>query len=400
MISTIASAYRSLPRLYWVLWLGSLVNRAGNFVLPFLAIYVGRVRKHDEITTGVVLGLFGCGMFLSGLVGGTLADRIGRRRTLMLSLFGGSVFMTALAFAHTVPQLCIGAFGVGLVNEMYRPVVSAVIADIVPAAQRPQAYSYLYWVVNLGFAIAAPLAGLALQTSYITLFVVDAVTTCLYGFVIFRFVPETRPARAAHTSSAPQGMRVVLADRTLLALLALTVPVALVAWQCNAALPLDMVRRGLPEAAFGSILGVNGLLILLVQPFAQSRLALHRRTYVLASAALLWAVGFTLHAFVSTKLGYAGAVAIWTLGEIALLPTTSAIVADLAPPHLRGRYQGMTSMAWGVASAIAPLAGNTLLVRAGSLALWGGCGALMVAVALGHLALGPTREAREAAIIP
>ncbi len=55
---------------------------------------------------------------------------------------------------------------------------------------------------------------------------------------------------------------------------------------------------------------------------------------------------------------YATGVVLWTLGEVSGFPVAAAIVADLAPPELRGRYQGAFSMAWGVAFTVAPVLGG------------------------------------------
>lgn len=102
-----------------------------------------------------------------------------------------------------------------------------------------------------------------------------------------------------------------------------------------------------------------------------------------------------MYGVVATEPGYAAAIVVWTLAEIAILPTSSAVVADLAPADLRGRYQGLYSMAWGLASSLGPLVGGLVLAGPGARALWSACFAVMALVALGHLALGAARLRRE-----
>jgi MFS family permease len=82
-----------------------------------------------------------------------------------------------------------------------------------------------------------------------------------------------------------------------------------------------------------------------------------------------------LNAFVASPWLLAGAVAIWTLVEIASAPLNSSIVADLAPAALRGRYQGLFSFAWSVAGAFGPLAGAAVLARSATF-LWLSCAAV------------------------
>jgi MFS family permease len=72
---------------------------------------------------------------------------------------------------------------------------------------------------------------------------------------------------------------------------------------------------------------------------------------------------------------------VYTLAEMAAGPVVSALSAEAPPPDQRGRYMAATQLAWGAASAIAPLLYSALLDR-GSLAAWGGPAAICVLWAL------------------
>lgn len=386
-----------MPPLYWALWLGTLVNKAGGFVIPFLALYVGDTLGLGEERAGLVMAAYGAGGIVAALVGGALADGIGRRATMLVSLGLGAIATLALGFARELGALALASFAVGALAEMYRPAVNAMVVDIVPAADRPLAYGRLYWAVNLGFAIAPPLAGLALRANVLLLFVVDAVTMLAFAAVTLRF-PDTRPKRdPAKRTARDTGWARLLRDRIFLAVVALAGMVAFVMWQNGTALPLDMARKGIAPTTYGLLMSVNGILIVVLQPMLTPQLGRFRRTMVLALATLVFGAGFGLYGVARTPAAYVGAIAIWTVAEIALLPTTSAVVADLAPDDMRGRYQGAHSMAWGVASTLAPWLGGRMLAQRGGAALWMGCFALMVGAAAAHLSLGPAREKRERA---
>ncbi len=399
LLNALRREYRSLPPAYWVIFWGTLVNKAGSFVVPFLALYMASARHESEQTVGLVMALYGGGTILAGLVGGTLADHLGRRATMLLSLFGGAAAMLGIGFARTLPEICVATFFMGWLAEMYRPAVSAMIADIVPPVDRPRAYAHLYWVINLGFAIAPVLAGLAALWSYLALFVVDAATLVVYGFIVLVRVRETRPAEAAHAARqrGGPGLATVVKDGTFMGFVLLTFGAALVMWQNGTALPIDMVRQGISPATYGVLMSINGVMIVFLQPFITRALAKRDRTRVLAISALLFGVGFGLYGVVGSVAGYAFAIAVWTVGEIAHLPTSSMVVADLAPVAIRGRYQGIYGMAWGMASCIGPLVGGAFLGGPGGRALWFSCFGVMVLVTVGHVALGRARTRREAA---
>jgi len=141
------------------------------------------------------------------------------------------------------------------------------------------------------------------------------------------------------------------------------------------------------------VMAVNGIVIVTVQPLAGRWLAGRDPSLVVVAGNVLTGAGFAATALASTVLGYAGAVCVWTLGEIAMAAAGAAIVAGLAPARLRGRYLGLYGAASALGALLAPLAGTQLL-RLGAPALWLTCGALAAAAALGQATLAPAIRSR------
>jgi MFS family permease len=390
-----------LPRTYWVLWVGTLVNRLGSFVVPFLALYLTRERGFTVEQAGLVASLHGAGAVLAGPLGGTLADRVGRRLTLALGLWLGAAGMLFLGFSREPFWIAVAAFTLGMLGELYRPAVSAAVADVVPAKDRTRAFGLLYWVVNVGFAIALPVAGLMTRFGYLTLFIADAITTFLYGCCIWLLLPETKPAHRPTSAQdgaparAPAGSPLApFRDPVFVAFGLPIFAVALIFFQGHMALPLDLGARGLTAAQFGVVLAVNGALIVLMQPFTGRWLGGMRRAVALALAAGLTGLGFGLHALPPSVALSMVAVAVWTLGEMAQAPVAPSVVADLAPAELRGSYQGAYHMLWGLAACAAPALGGQVMGRFGATTLWLGCLVLGLAAAGWHLAIAGARRRR------
>src|SRR6478672_9047539 len=90
------------PRTYWFLWWGTLINRLGGFVVPLLTIYLITVRRVSVADAGGVVAAFGVGAIVASLAGGYLADHLGRRATLLISLFGGAIAMAVLGMVRTL----------------------------------------------------------------------------------------------------------------------------------------------------------------------------------------------------------------------------------------------------------------------------------------------------------
>ncbi|HKQ58347.1 MAG TPA: MFS transporter [Candidatus Eisenbacteria bacterium] len=384
-----------LPRTFWLLCAGMFVNRCGSFVLPFLSIYLTVSRGHSLATAGAVASLYGAGAMLSSLVGGYLADHIGRRATMIAALALGGAGMIALGFAHDIRLIAPATFFVALAGEAYRPAMLAAVSDLVPPAERGRAFGLLYWVINIGFSVGAVLGGAIATVSFVMLFVFDGLTSIAFALVIARFVPETRPtlAQPQHASRPGDRVREFVApfiDGPFGLFILLSVLILLVFMQHVTAFPIDVTAHGVSRAWLGVVLAVNGVIIVLLQPFLAPVLQRLNRSRVLATGALLMAIGFGLNAVARGPGLYALGVLIWSIGEIHLFPIGNALVADVAPAPMRGRYQGAYGLTFGMAALGAPLIGTATLERFGAPALWIGCLALGLAVAVGHLMLGPS----------
>ena len=214
-----------LPRTYWLIWIGTLINRLGGFVIPFLTLYLTAQRRIPVSTAALTVSLFGAGSFLAQLSGGELTDRLGRRPVMLMSFFITPIFMVTLGLARDLILISICTFVVGFFTDLYRPAVGAAIADLVPPESRMRAYGYNYWAVNLGAAVAPLLAGLIANYNFLILFIGDALTTAIFGLIVLLGIHETGPAEAHHASRTPLGERLTQLKRAYPAGLLVPFPV-------------------------------------------------------------------------------------------------------------------------------------------------------------------------------
>lgn len=389
LVTTVAG----LPPAFWWLWTGTLVNRAGAFVLPFLAFYLTDELALSPSFVGLVLGAFGLGSVIAALGGGELADRFGRRPVLLGSQLATAANLVALGLTtdHTLVLLLVALLG--LTSNTSRPAFAAMTADIVAPADRVRAFSLNYWAINLGFAVAPALAGLLATSGYLTLFLVDAGTTLVFAVLIFLRVPESRP-EAHPRGDAPGSMRDVLQDRVFLSFVLLAFGFAVVFMQHLSALPVQMRDDGLLPSQYGAVIALNGALIVLVTVPLSRYLQRFPPSRVLAASGVFVGLGFGATAWASTPAEYAVTVAVWTVGEVIGAAVGPVVVADLSPAALRGRYQGVFGFSFALAAMVAPLAGGWTYEHLGAAALWGACAVVSFATVFGHLAIGPARERR------
>ncbi|UWE13072.1 MDR family MFS transporter [Actinacidiphila bryophytorum] len=388
-----------LPRQFWWLWTSTLVNRLGGFVVTFLALYLTVQRGYSAAYAGLVAALFGLGGAAGAVLGGVLADRVGRRSTLLAAQLGAAVTTAVLGFVTDPVSIAAVAALVGLTGNASRPALSAMIADLVPAADRVRAFSLNYWAINIGFGVSAAAAGFIAAEGYLWLFLGDAFTTVLCALLVYVKAAETLPARRSGAKSKAAGktsggtLLDVVRDRRFMALAGLTFLFATVMQQASSTLAVDMGQHGLSARQFGLVAAVNGVVIVVLQMPVTRALRSRSSGVLLATGSVVLAWGIGLTVFATSVAVYALTVVIWTLGEIVHAPASMSVVADMAPAHARGRYQGMFTLAWSAAAFAGPLVGGLTLQYLGRNTVWLGCAALGTLAGAGYYLLLRPRTA-------
>ena len=380
---------RALPRPAWILFLGTFLNKFGAFVIPFLVLYMTR-QGYSSGQAALAIGAYGAGNIVASVLGGYLADRIGRRKTIALSMFSGATAMVLLSKATSLSAIVSLTALTGLAGELYRPASSALLADLVPAGQRVTAYAAYRLAFNAGWAFGPATAGFLADRSFFWLFIGDAATSVLFGIVAIVALPY---GALYHTKES--GWREALISfaqnkrfqRVLLSSLA----IALVFFQMSSTFGLHVTNLGLSSATYGGLLSLNGVLVVCFElglTTVTQRMPARR---TMAAGYVLIGSGFALNAFARSPVAFALAMTIFTFGEMMAMPVSSAYIADLSPDHMRGRYMGMFGFTWALALMCGPALGIALYGQSPML-LWLSCGGLGLVAAFIILAeTGPRK---------
>jgi predicted MFS family arabinose efflux permease len=386
-----------LPRAVWTLEAGGLVNAFGNGITyPFVVIYLHNVRGFSLGIAGLVLAVNGIFSLLASPCAGWLSDKIGGRLTLAGALVLMATGIAAFPLIREEWHAFLAMAVVGAGNGSFWPSQSTLLAGLAPRERRHAAYALQRVSRNLGIGLGGLTGGLiattANPTSFTVLFLVDAAT--FLGFVgVLAFVPDP-DLPPVEEGERPGRYRDVLRDRLLLGIVGLNILFVSAGYAQFELLPVFAKNEaGVSERAIGVIFLVNTLVIVLAQLPVARLLEGRRRMPALALMTCLWAgawliilvSGATLEAL-AAAIVFACAGLVFGLGECFQGPTQGALVADLAPPRLRGRYMAMSTISWEIGFVVGPAFGGFILDHE-PLALWPLAAGVCLLAGVGALAL-------------
>jgi MFS family permease len=385
------SLLRKLPAAVRLLVAGTFVNRVGTLIVPYLSLVLVREFHLDAWQAGALMTAYGVGVICAILGGGVLTDRLGRRPTLMLSLFGGGGLAVAMGAAPSVKAFVPLLLLFGFVSDLYRPAAVAMISDLLPSSQRALGFAAMRSAVNLGFAIGVALGGVLADVTWRLLFAGDGATSLLFGVIVWRAVKETRPEAAAAAAHDAPAASSPWRDAVFAQVLAASFLSCLVLFTFATVLPLT-VTAVYPARVYGLLLSANGVVIALFEMPVVQLLGRVRRLRAAALGFLLMGAGFGLVGVFRHWSALLVCVLLWTVGEILSGPQAGAFVADWSPPQARGRYMAAFQATFGLAFALNPVLFLPLHARLGDARFWPLVGLVSVPAALLILHLDRTAD--------
>lgn len=362
--------------------LGVAFFSVGNgLTLPFLLVYLHEVRGLATETAGLVIAWVALGGLLTGPVWGTAVDRVGPMPVLRLALLIEACGVVLLAFVDDVPSALLAATLIALGVSGAWPSQTALLARLVPADDRQWLFGIWFMLLNLGIGLGGLLAALIVDVdspgTFSALYLVNALSYLAYVGVLLtlpmslaRHVTEDEPGDAGGSAQEggdeprSHGYRAVLRDRTFLQLLATaTVLVVFGYAQLEVGLAVYATQvMDLDARWLGVAFALNTVTIVVAQLFVLARLEGRSRSRALAAAALCWAASWAVLAlsspFSATALlvvALALTAIVFALGETLWSPTMPALVNDLAPDRLRGRYNALSTLTWNVGGVLGPV---------------------------------------------
>lgn len=295
-------------------------------------------------------------------VTGSLVDRFGARRLTALSQLMQALGLFGYLFVHTLPILLLTALLVTAGNRMFYAAHTALVVEIALPQERDRWYGLVGAIRNVGLGIGGFLAGLVLATKdtgfYHLLIAVSSICYLAAGSLLLR---QLEIGQRQHKRESGVPYSTVIRHRLFLVFLLSTIAFPLCALMLGTALPIYITQAvHAPVWIVGTIFVLNSILSIGCQTIIVRLLEPYHRAKVIAVAALIWTSACLLfalaliipHSSIAAYLFFAATL--YTLASLFYTPTASALVAELGPIALRGRYLATYEFSWGVASSLTP----------------------------------------------
>ena len=393
------NVYNEYPRAFWTYNIIVFIDRLGGFMLyPFFALYLTQKYEIGMATVGILFAIFSISGMAGSALGGAIADRMGRKTVIIVSLLLSSLSALGMGFAPTLGIFIGVVVVVGTLGSIGGPAHEAVVADLLPPEKRAEGYGIIRVIFNLAVIIAPPIAGLLIANSYLTLFIVDAVISIIAAAIVFFALPETKPQ--AHPDAKPETVRQTFAgygrvfrDTPFILFIGVTVMMTLVYMNMNSTLGVFLRdERALSELKYGSLLSINALLVVAFQFWLTRRLEKFKPLLMMAVGTFLYAVGFAMYGFIGNYTLFITAMVIITIGEMVVSPFQQSMVASFAPEDMRGRYMAVSGLTWSIAFTIGPYFAGLILEGPNPNMLWMVCGIIGTLATIGFTVLNKVRQ--------
>jgi MFS family permease len=345
---------------------GTLFGAMGTgLVLPFFVIYCVNVRHFPLVAANLILAWEAVlGLCIAPLYG-TLVDRYGPSRILTITMPLAAVGLLALGFASTIWQLALIATFFSLVGAGGWSAFTVLLTRVFPEEHRADAFGINFWLLNIGIGLGVITGGILANVHDLRTF--QALYFVAAGFSLanaiiwmtLRHLGGPLPAEV-HEHLKDEGWREVLRDRRMLRFLGFGLVLMVCGYgSVEGGLPFYVLHVAhLSTHVVATLFAFNTLTIVVGQLIVLGSVRGRSRSLVLGAVGVCWGASWLF----ATSSVYVGALAaavalcvgqvVFATGETLFQPTSGPLVNDLAPEHLRGRYNSLVGVLWSVSGAI------------------------------------------------
>jgi len=377
LLNTLTAQFRKFSHVFRVLVAATFIDRLGGaLIFPFLSLYIAERFQISMTEIGLLLGMWSVSSLVGSMIGGALADKLGRKVVLICGLLFSAGTALLMGFVNEVRYCYLIAAFSGLFSDLGHPAQQAMVADLLDGEQRAEGFSLLRVVANLAVTFGPMIGGLLADFSYLLLFIIDAIASTITAAIVFTAIPETKPVHELEHPSESildtlVGYGRIFKDKLFIAFVFAMIIMLTVYTQMYGTLSVFLFRvHGVSARGFGYIMSMNAAMVVLFQFWVTRAIRPFPPMLMMVVASALYGVGFLMYGFVSEYWLFMLAMAIITIGEMVHVPVAQSLAAFLSPEDMRGRYMAFFGLAWMIPNSIASLLAGLVMDHSDPRMVW------------------------------
>ncbi|NRT89603.1 MFS transporter [Clostridium beijerinckii] len=371
--------YKGLPKEMYVICFATLINRLGDFVVPFLALYLTQKIGMTAAATGVIVTLSSVVGIPASILGGKISDMFGRKKiyTYAQSIAAVTLIPCALTKSVSITIMCllISTF----FNGFVRPAFQSMIQDILSKEERQAGFSLNYLAINAGVAIGPIIAGFLFNNLLPLLFLGDTLTSLIAVFLVWKNIKETYPVNSklkveskAEIAEKGNTFQMLWKRPALSLFLVLYMVYNFIYAQHKFSLPITLNAQFNNESAklLGYIMSINAVTVLVLTIFIGFITKRNHQLTNMAFTGILYAIGFGMIGYIDNFNFFIISTIIWTLGEILSSISSGVYVANNSPSNYRARLNAIMNLGRFLGTALSTFFSGAYIQVYGYKTLW------------------------------
>lgn len=393
----IFQTYSGLSKSVYVIFAAQVINRFGDFVMPFLTLFLTIKLGYSVALTGTIVMASSLMTIPGGLSGGKIADHFGRVKTYVI--FQGMAGFTILLCTFLsktdwfIPLILLSSF----FNGGVRPIIGAILTDVLSEDQRQAGFSLSYLGINVGVALGPIVAGFLFNHYLNWIFIGDALTSLLAIGLVAYFIPESLPKRMNDSVEViddtqvkeESTLKILRGQPLLLLFFCFSALYSATYVQSHFSLPIllgNLYGAKGPEL-FGSITSVNAVTVLLMTVVVTNFSKRFSPILNIAIGGLAYALGFGIIGMLFNLPLFIINTFFWTLGEIIISTNYGVYIANKSPVNHRARISAVSSVSWAVGALMGTAVIGIIVDRFGIQIVWPIVGVLSLLGSIGMLGI-------------
>lgn len=365
-ISNLLNPYRGLPKEIYVIFISRIINSLGSFVMPLMTLILTQKIGLSKSQAGMYISLAGFLFMPVTILGGKLADTIGRKKLIMTFGLLGTVMYIICGFIKPSINMMYVIMLAGACHSISGPAYDALLADLTTPENRKGAYSLVYMGWNIGFAVGPIIGGFLFERHLPIVFIGDAATTIISLILVGIYVKETigltkqdidDEKRTLEKREEGSVISVILKRPVLLYFALIIFGYNFVYSQWSFMLPIQTSQnfKEMGPKYYGFIASFNGLIVMIFTPIMTKLTEKVKNIRCMFYGGLLYAVGFGMLGLIKTLPFFFVSAFIFTIGEIVLSISTSPFIANHTPISHRGRMNAVLPMILHLGYTLGPM---------------------------------------------